>query len=127
MFNKEQQLFSILIDVNNKFISSPGVKYDLFFKFVPVELLSYIEENSNNRKALARLTSYLYLTMNEEFNQYLIESEPDDYIGSKCEGIPKEGFAKAISIIGNLEDTIRSYERGDEILPTVDQIIESVF
>jgi len=92
---QEQDLFKLLAEVKGKNL--------------PSELLYYIEHNWANNKALARLTSYLYLNMDDEFNQCLLNIIPDQGLNL---GI---NFELAINgIIYNLADDIRSYEKGDK-------------
>ena len=57
-----------------------------------------------NYKALVSLTSYLYLTMNEKFNQYLFESNSKTYKDEKYDRIDIDKFLDSINTVPNLED-----------------------
>ena len=119
----EQQLFNILAEVNKEFVASAtenGNKYSVYMRLVPRELLSYIEINHNNLKAMTRLTSYLYLNMDEEFNEHLIESESNDYVDERLKNLVGDGFDDAVAyIIHDIEHDLRSYERGEKDLTNV--------
>lgn len=110
---QEQILFSKLSEVNEVYCLKSD-SFEAYKELVPKELLEYIRLNFNNKKALTRLTAYLYLTMSEEFNQYFIENELSmlkiqDYKGDFLE--EETDFIN--SLIGSLEDDLRAYERGD--------------
>jgi hypothetical protein len=110
---EEQQLFAILAEVNNKFRFRED-RFEAYGELVPNELSTYIKHNSKNKRAISRLTAYLYLTMEEEFNQYFIENDLDNIKITNYKGeIQEEETYLVGKIIADLEDDLRSYERGD--------------
>ena len=101
----EQAIFRILADVSAKFSLMPDA-YEAYKELVPLELLNYIKKNYKNKKALVRLMSYMYITMDEEFNQHFIEGDLETLSGEAKYDI-------TLKILYEVEDTLREFERGD--------------
>lgn len=118
--SREQLLFAIMAETNNKFcfahVDGDG-RYNAFLNLVPFELLMYMADNCDNCKVITRLTCYLYLTMDPEFNQHLIESERETYSNiPKFQGINFDRFMDCINnIMANLDDELRCYERKERM------------
>lgn len=107
---QEQILFNILSKVNEKFCLRED-KFDAYLELLPVELINYIKLNYKNKKAITRLTAYLYLTMENEFNQFFIENELNDMKILKYDGTYLEEETNCIiNLIADLEDNLRCYE-----------------
>ena len=99
----EQLLFAKLSDISEKI----AFNHEIIPQVFPQELVNYVKDNKDNKKAMVRLAAFLHLTMRDEFITFFIENH--------CNELDDKGhtYKSATDILYYMEEIFCSMERGD--------------